>query len=61
MRVFVIVALIGFFLSGMISAAGAQSPECKLCLEDYKGCVKAHTQGACKTNYDICMKHCRKK
>ena len=23
--------------------------------------VKAHSQGACKTNQDICMKHCRKK
>jgi hypothetical protein len=41
--------------------AAAQSQECKLCREDYAACVKAHTQGACKTNYDICMNHCRKK
>ena len=41
--------------------AAAQSQDCKLCREDYTACVKAHTQGACKTNYDICMNHCRKK
>src|SRR3984893_2978653 len=43
------------------TAAAAQSQDCKLCREDYAACVKAHTQGACKTNYDICMNHCRKK
>jgi hypothetical protein len=61
MRVFAVGTLLGFFLSSMIAAGGAQSPDCNLCREDYKGCVKAHTQGACKTNYDICMRHCRKK
>jgi len=43
------------------TAAAAQSQDCKLCREDYAACAKAHTQGACKTNYDICMNHCRKK
>src|SRR5438128_6531879 len=43
------------------TAAAAQSQDCKLCRDDYAACVKAHTQGACKTNYDICMNHCRKK
>jgi hypothetical protein len=43
------------------TAAAAQSQDCKLCHDDYTACVKAHTQGACKTNYDICMNHCRKK
>ena len=42
-------------------AAAAESQDCKPCREDYAACVKAHTQGACKTNYDICMNHCRKK
>ena len=60
-RVFAVLALLGFCLSSMIGAAGAQSSDCKLCREDYKACVKAHTQGACKTNYDICIYHCRKK
>ena len=41
--------------------AAAQSDDCKLCREDHQACVKAHSQGACKANYDICMKHCRRK
>jgi hypothetical protein len=42
-------------------APAAQADECKLCREDYQACVKAHSQGACKANYDICLKHCRQK
>ena len=61
MRVFTVGAVLGLCLCSMIGAADAQSNECKRCREDYSACVKAHTQGACKTNYDICMNHCRKK
>jgi hypothetical protein len=42
------------------AAPTAQSDDCKLCREDYQACVKAHSQGACKANYDICLKHCRR-
>jgi len=43
-------------------AAAAQSKDCKVvCRDDYNACVQAHTQGACKTNYDICVKHCPNK
>ena len=42
------------------TTATAQSQNCgKLCRDDYNACVTAHTKGACKTNYDICMNHCR--
>ena len=42
--------------------AEAQTKSCKqLCRDDHNACVKAHTQGACKTNYDICVNHCGKK
>src|ERR687888_1278030 len=55
-----LLALVGHcFLSD--TAAAAQSQDCKRCRDDHAACVKAHTQGACKTNYDICMNHCRKK
>ena len=37
----------------------AKKDACGECREDLKACVKNHTQGACKVNYDICMKHCR--
>jgi hypothetical protein len=61
MRAFAnLLVLLGSGLVGH-TAPAAQSDVCKLCRDDYQGCVKAHTQGACKTNYDICMKHCRQK
>jgi hypothetical protein len=44
-----------------IDTAPAQSNDCKKCREDHRACVKAHSQGACKANYDICIKHCQKK
>jgi len=50
--------LLGYYC--MTDAAPA-ADDCKLCREDYQACVKAHSQGACKANYDICLKHCRQK
>jgi len=35
--------------------------DCKICREYHQACVKAHSQGACKSEYDICMKHCQRK
>jgi hypothetical protein len=61
MRVFTVGAALGLWLCSMVGAADAQSNECNRCREDYAACVKAHTQGACKTNYNICLNHCRKK
>jgi hypothetical protein len=46
---------------GVPAAPAAQSNDCKEYREDLRACVKAHSQGACKANYDICMKRCRKK
>src|SRR5262249_55926366 len=51
-----LLVLVGHCLASHVAAA-AQSQDCKLCRDDYTACVKAHTQGACKTNYDICMNH----
>jgi|KBSMisStaDraftv2_1062788.scaffolds.fasta_scaffold1322518_1 hypothetical protein len=61
MRTFaILLVLLG---SGVVSHTALAAPldACKLCRDDYQACVKAHSQGACKTNQDICMKHCRKK
>lgn len=33
----------------------------KDCRDFQRACVKAHSQAACKTDYDICMKHCKEK
>jgi hypothetical protein len=50
-----LLALVGYcFVSH--TTATAQPQNCgKQCRDDYNACVK----GACKTNYDICMNHCR--
>jgi hypothetical protein len=59
MRMFAaLLVLIGHYLVSHTQAE-AQPQNCKkLCRDDYTACVKAHTQGACKTNYDICVNHC---
>jgi hypothetical protein len=32
----------------------------KECREFHEACVQNHSQAACKVDYDICVKHCRK-
>jgi hypothetical protein len=40
----------------------AESDSCtKDCRDFQRACLKAHSQGACKTDYDICIKHCKEK
>jgi|KBSMisStaDraftv2_1062788.scaffolds.fasta_scaffold1209848_2 hypothetical protein len=55
--------VVGLMLLGQWTLAdrvsAAQKDPCGECRADLKACMKAHTQGACKVNYDICMKHCR--
>jgi hypothetical protein len=47
---------------GVADAAPAtQSNGCKICRDYHQACVKAHSPGACKSEYDICLKHCRQK
>jgi hypothetical protein len=60
MRVFAIV-LVLLGCCGMTAALAAQSNDCKLCRDDLRACVRNHSQGACKSEYEICMKHCRRK
>jgi hypothetical protein len=60
MRVIVIALLALFaFVSGPVPVRAADS--CKDCRDYQKACLKAHTQAACKSEYDICMKHCKEK
>ena len=63
MRTFFILGLvlIGHGVASIPAAWSQQADECKLCRDDYRACKQAHSEGACKTNYDICMKYCRKK
>jgi hypothetical protein len=54
-----LVALSG--LLGAMAAAQAADSCSKDCREYQRVCVKAHSQSACKSEYDICMKHCKQK
>jgi hypothetical protein len=48
------------YVSGSVPVRAADS--CKDDCRDYqRACLKAHTQAACKSEYDICMKHCKEK
>jgi len=51
------VILIG--LAAMTNQASAQRDDCKTCREYNKACTQAHSKEACKSEFDICMKHCR--
>ena len=60
MKVIVIAVLVLFaYVSGLVPVRAADS--CKDCRDYQRACVKAHSQAACKTDYDICMKHCKEK
>jgi len=52
------IGLLGFlFTLGPVQAADS----CKECRDFQRAFLTAHSQAACKTDYDICMKHCREK
>jgi hypothetical protein len=51
--------LVVFGAAEPVRAQGANN--CKLCADAQRACAKNHSRAACGTEYDICMKHCRKK
>jgi hypothetical protein len=58
MRIFAITVLTLLTLwntGAIVRAADSCKKECR---EYYQDCSKNHSQGACKSEYDICMKHC---
>ncbi len=56
---------IGAVVAALCAAAPSRAQTKDACTKDcrdyYKACVQAHSQGACKSELDICMKHCRQK
>ncbi len=40
-------------------AAQAKTDQCKICRDYNAACVKAHSKEACKSELNICLKHCR--
>jgi hypothetical protein len=46
-------------LFAMNTAAQAQT-SCKVCAEQQKACMKNYAGPACKTEYQMCLKACKK-
>jgi hypothetical protein len=60
MKVVAAALLVTFaYLSNLVLVQAADS--CKDCRDYQRACVKAHSQAACKNDFDICMKHCKAK
>ncbi len=49
-------ALVGLFTG----AQGAQAQTCKVCADQRAACMKNYAGPACKTEYQICRKACKK-
>jgi hypothetical protein len=61
MRIFAIIAVASLtYWSTLTSVQAQQSDTCKECRDFQRACLQAHSKAACKIDYDICMKHCRK-
>ena len=45
---------------GASGLARAEQPSCKVCAEQRAACMKNYAGPACKTEYDMCVKSCKK-
>lgn len=58
MRNFVVAV---FVLAGLLAGAeAARAQTCKVCAEQRAACMKNYAGSACKTEYQICLKACKK-
>jgi hypothetical protein len=62
MRTTLVAAIsIAAIATGLAPTPARAADACKKeCSAFYKACVQNHSNEACKVDYDICMKHCRK-
>jgi hypothetical protein len=49
-------------LAALVAAdrAAQAEPSCKVCAEQHKACMKNYAGPACKTEYQMCLKACKK-
>ena len=48
-------------LAGLLVAdRAAEAQTCKVCAEQHKACMKNYAGPACKTEYQMCLKSCKK-
>ena len=55
----IIVVLVAVLGCLPILGPAQAADNCKECRDFHRACLTAHSKAACKTDYDICMKHCR--
>ncbi len=62
MRSITIAALLLVSFSYFDNPVHAQTAEsCKTCRDYNVACLRSHSAAACKAEYEVCMKRCRKK
>jgi hypothetical protein len=62
MKSIIVAMLVLVFLScGHQSARAETAESCKTCREYNVACLRNHSPTACRSEYEICMKHCREK
>ena len=61
MRAIAILLALVVSFNANTAARAQQTDDCKLCREYQQACVKNHSRDACNSEYNICMKYCRKK
>ena len=50
-----------FALAGLLAASeAARAQSCKVCAEQRAACMKNYAGPACKTEYKMCLKACKK-
>jgi len=59
------IATVIFVLFGFCSITGPvraeQSDSCKQCRDQQQACAKNYSAKVCKSEYDICLKSCKRK
>jgi len=61
MRMFAIMLLVVVSFYEANAAQAQQSNSCKVCSDQQRACMKNYAGPTCKTEYQMCMKSCRKK
>jgi hypothetical protein len=59
MRIFAITLLLLAGAFGSLDGARAQT-SCKVCADQQKACMKNYAGPTCKSEYQMCMKACKK-
>jgi hypothetical protein len=60
MRISATALLMMIGLCGSGVALRAEQPNCKVCAEQRAACMKNYAGPACKTEYQMCTKSCKK-